>query len=284
MKPTISIITSIYKGELFIERFFTSVSNQTIFKKCELIIILNEGSIKEISLIENFQRIFPDQVTLFNISPKEPLSASWNRGVKISNGEFIALWNVDDLRVKDSLENQVKTLINDPRACLTYGDFIEIKSGIDNKGIQFITPEFNPIIFSKRFASGGAFLVFRSSIFNQCGYFDEQIEIASDFDFILRLVKLGHIFNKTQGVLGYFWNNNTGLSTKVNFRNIEIEQNIIHRRYGNFDKLIWEHLKELKKINPANFLFFKQYIPITQYGLIFENINYGSFNQKLFFL
>lgn len=284
MKPTISIITSIYKGELYIERFFASLMNQTIFKECEIIIILNEGSKKEIDLIENFQNNFPDHVILLNISPKEPLSASWNRGIQIAQGEFISIWNVDDLRAQDSLENQVKMLINNPEACLAYGDFIEISRKIDDKGIHFKTPEFNSKKFSKRFACGGAFLVFRSTIFSLCGYFDEQLEIVADFDFVLRLVNLDFVFKKTPGILGYFLNNHTGLSTNKNRRKIEIEQNMIHLRYGNYEKLIWEYMRSMKKFNPSNFLFFDNFIPLTQYELDYKDHYFGSFLQKIIFL
>jgi len=283
MAPKISIITSVYKGEDYFTSYFKSLIEQTIFNGSELILISNEPSIKEKELIEKFKYENPEKVKTIFINPKETLSASWNRGIQIAKGDFMAFWNVDDIRTPESLENQINTLENNPEIIMTYGDFIEIRKTDNRKGVQFLTPEFKKEIFLKRFASGGAFLVFRSDIFNKCGYFDEQLEIASDYDFVLRLVNLNQNILKTPGIMGYFLNNETGLSTKTHNKKVEIEQNIIYRRYGNLDKLKWEFIDNEEMKHFSHYLFYENYIPIDQYGFYCGEIRFLSLNQIFLF-
>ncbi len=283
MDTIISIITSVYNGETYLENFFGSVLHQSIIKKCELIIILNEGSGNEKDIIEKNKNKLLNQLTLIQVSPKEHLSHSWNKGILLAKGKYISFWNVDDQRSPDSLEKQVFTLENNPDIVMTYGDFIEVRNVNDNVGLRFISPEFKKEVFKKRFASGGAFLVFRSDIFPQCGYFDEQLEIAADYDFVLRLINMNYKFKKTLGDMGYFLNNKLGLSTQVNDQKLEIEQNIIFRRYRIFDKMKWEYRNISEINNYSKFLFFSEYLPISQFGFTDFEKEFDSPNQKISF-
>ena len=62
----------------------------------------------------------------------------------------------------------------------------------------------------------GPFFMFKRSILEKIGYFDEQLLSGTDFDFAMRLGRYAqgkHIdYN-----LGYYLNDRSGLSTKKNF-------------------------------------------------------------------
>jgi len=47
-----------------------------------------------------------------------------NTCIKEAKGEYVTIWNVDDLRTPNSLEMQMKALDENPDIALTYGDFI----------------------------------------------------------------------------------------------------------------------------------------------------------------
>ncbi len=56
MTPKISIITSIYRGESYIDSFLSSVFNQTVLEEIELIVVLNEGSGIEKETLRKFEK------------------------------------------------------------------------------------------------------------------------------------------------------------------------------------------------------------------------------------
>lgn len=79
--------------------------------------------------------------------------------------------------------------------------------------------------------------------------FDEQFQIASDFDFCIRLSTLGTVGYSSE-LLGYYLNNGQGASTQRGSRQ-PFEREAIYMRYGNYSKIDLEkfmqvHLYDLK--------------------------------------
>ncbi|PKO18218.1 MAG: hypothetical protein CVU39_01915 [Chloroflexi bacterium HGW-Chloroflexi-10] len=296
MKPTISIITSLYDSYPYLDVFFNNLRQQNIIDQCELILLLNEPTLLEIEKINGYINDIQIKITHIVVNPKESLAASWNRGIRIAKGDFVSLWNVDDQRTRDSLLNQLQVMKDYPDICVTYGDFLEIQDINTNLGILWITPEFNKKLFQKRFACGGAFLFFRSNIFEKFGYFDEQLTIVADFDFVLRLIKMGGKLKRTEGILGYFLNNKSGLSTKKTNTTLIVEQNIIHQRYGNPEKIKWGFKNAMLGYNINDLIYLDKKNPLKDFGIDIEKnkkktiiqwlsyINRNIFRQILFLL
>lgn len=267
MTPRISIITSIYKGEEYIEGFLSSLVKQTIYPDCELIFILNEPSNSEKKLLDKFKDNCRINCIIVDLLQRESLAASWNRGINLANGKYISLWNIDDRRIKNSLEIQVNLLENYPGVCMVYGDFIETSSFTYLNGSRYITPEFNPTIFVRRFACGGAFLVFRKNVFSKYGYFDEQFSVALDYEFVVRLAFSNEKFIKAQDILGYFYNNQTGLSTIKNSIVSDHERNIIYHRYAIYDKVQHISLDVLEKYEIESIYNFGKKLNLQDFGI-----------------
>ena len=72
--------------------------------------------------------------------------------------------------------------------------------------------------------------MFKRSILEKIGYFDEQLLSGADFDFAMRLGRHGHGRHIDHN-LGYYLNDRSGLSTKVNSLQ-EIERTVVELRYG----------------------------------------------------
>jgi len=283
MTPLISIITSVFNGEEYLDRFFSSVTNQTIIDVCELIIVLNQGSEAEKAFLRSLEKQKIVKCNFIFLDFRETLPASWNRGIREANGEFVTFWNVDDLRIANSLEKQIQTLIKNDDISLTYGDFIEINSPDSTKGLHLHTPLFNKSIFLRRFACGGAFLFMRKVVFDKYGFFDEQFIVASDFEFVMRLVFFNEQLQKTSGILGYFLNNQSGLSTNLNSNLSEIERNVIYKRYGILDKIKPEFESLSKNYEIDNFTFFGELIPSLSIGLNTEKLSQLNLSKKLIY-
>ena len=73
---TISVITSIYKGQKYIDNYLASVKQQTVYQYLEIIIFLNEPSNNGINYCQKFEIEDPEKVRIVLVNPKELLSSS----------------------------------------------------------------------------------------------------------------------------------------------------------------------------------------------------------------
>lgn len=260
--PLISIITSVYKGTHYLDGFLENVSQQTIAERSELILIINEGTETDYKNIERYQEIYPGEIIKTSITPVESLAKSWTRGCRAARGEFISLWNVDDRRPLDSLERQISSLISNTECSLSYGDFLFVDEPGQRLGKPFISRPFSKKDFCNGAQTGGAFLVFKKNIFEQVNYFDEQLKIGVDFDFEQRIVHSNIKMVKTDGIIGYFTHNGTGLSTNLSTPIPVAEQTAIRLRYGIFQKVKFEGLKDGKKYKLDQYLIDDRWVNV----------------------
>ena len=213
----------------------------------ELSIVHNEPTKSELNIIDEFASKFR---IIHCATPRENLYASWNRAVAQSTGEYLACWNVDDLRTEDSLIRMSETLDKNPSVGWTYGDFIITPQFGQTKGRLARTPEWNREVGS-RGAIGGAFFMWRRSIHDKLGWFDEQFRSGGDFDFTVRL-SLGGAGRRTSGLHGYFLNERNGLSTSGGLQ--PIERTVIQLRYGIYGTLDWHFVPRALSFRPKHVL------------------------------
>lgn len=265
LPPTISIVTSCYKGLPYLASFLKNLSCQSIFQQCELILVHNEPHPEEIAIIQQYHSKYPDQLKHILVKPVELLAASWNRGWKASSGEFVAIWNVDDLRENSSLERQLSMLRRFPGAAMTYGDFIETKEYGVKTGTWYSTPAFTRKAFAREILSGGAFLLFRKAACSSAGPFDEQFKCCVDFEYTIRLVLSGKTFIRTDGLIGYFTNEHRGLSSEKGDVLRQTEDTVLQLRYGIFDRIKSEWLKPARAYRIDKILQGDRWIEVSQY-------------------
>ena len=225
-----SILLSLYDSTKYLEGYFKNALNQKGIEKIEFSIVHNQPSIIEKKIINKYRNKLN---IIYQEVEREPLYKSWNRAIKQSTGEYLVCWNVDDLREKNSLERMIFLLDNNSKVGFTYGDFIIVKNFRSKIGKYVTAPEYN-FDLATTSAIGGPFFMWRRSLISKVGYFDEQFKSGGDFDYTVRL-SLFSQGKKTEGLIGYFLNENLGLSTKdLNLQIVERE--VVIRRYGIWKK------------------------------------------------
>jgi len=265
LKPLLSVITSYYKGEKYLNGYLSDIRNQTIFDLIEILLILNEPNEEEISIIHDFNQKNNNKINLVVVPKVEKLSQSWNRGCRLAKGEYLAIWNIDDRRTPNSLENQIKTLKINSDVHLAYGDYLLVPNSLEKIGEYIQTKPFSKWRFRNGYQTGGGFLVFRNNIIEKIGEFDEQLYCAVDFDFEQRIILSGLKMAKTEGLLGYFTDEGLGLSTKYGSELSEFEQMFVRFRYGIFHKVKWEYVNKIKNYKSDSILTQGKWIPIEKY-------------------
>ena len=225
-----SILLSLYDSTKYLEGYFKNALNQKGIEKIEFSIVHNQPSIIEKKIINKYRNKLN---IIYQEVEREPLYKSWNRAIKQSTGEYLVCWNVDDLRTNDSLAKMIETLDNYPNIGFTYGDFIITKNYGSIKGKYISSPEFKKNI-GLTSAIGGPFFMWRKNLISKIGYFDEQFLSGGDLDYTIRLSKVCD-GKKTKGLLGYFLNDASGLSTRNIFLQI-IERTAIENRFNIYSK------------------------------------------------
>ncbi len=217
--PKISIITSLYNGDEFIDRFMRNITSQTVFEKCELIILDANSPGNEYQTIKEYEKKYKN-IIYHRLEKRLSVQETMNLGIKKATGTFLTLANVDDLRKDNHIEFLSKALSVDSSIDLVYSDCYETDNLCDSadeiqEGKLY---EHSRYIFSKSNmikCLPGPMPVWRANMHEKCGFFDEKYKYAGDWDLWLRAVKTGSRFKKIQKVLGIYYNNPNGLSTSA---------------------------------------------------------------------
>jgi len=235
-KPIISVITSLYKGEEFIEEFLQDITRQTIFDKCELIIINANSPENEEPIIKKYMKHYPN-IRYRKLDFDPGIYGVWNMAVHMAQGEFLTNANVDDRFSPNLYEKHLDMLLKHPEVDLVYSDFLETQKPHETFECNTAThrsrwPEYYPGLIRKC-NPPHCFPMWRKSIHEKCGYFDAHYKNAGDWDMWLRAETAGSIFKKVDGIHCLYYRNPTGLSSDdTRMRQIYGEIVEIRNKYG----------------------------------------------------
>jgi glycosyltransferase involved in cell wall biosynthesis len=235
-KPRVSVITSTKNAEFFIEGFLSTLVEQTIFSQCEFIIINAASCENEERYILEYAKKYPNIIYKKLISDPG-LYAVWNYALKLSSADLITNANVDDRLACNSLELHAQALEKDATIDLVYSDFYVTKNPnekFDKHTIAYCVkkPAFKKDILLYDCLAGNH-PMWRRSLHEKYGYFNENFKIAGDCEFWLRIASSGALFKHIPEFTGLYYENPRGLSTSLGNRDILVnENNAIKKQYG----------------------------------------------------
>jgi glycosyltransferase involved in cell wall biosynthesis len=219
-KPYFSVVIPLYNKEKFILRALKSILNQS-FKDFEVIIV-NDGSTDN-SLIKA-QEINDERIRIVSQVNSGP-GAARNRGIKESNGIWIAFLDADDEYHSSFLQKVFDTSIEIPKAEVIYSlSYLKENNIIISPKIGLLKPEiinyfeYTNIYWKSRRTEDNLLLMNSSSTcvcksaFNKSGLFLENTFIGEDIDTWHRLAWTSNIviipeiltmYNLDDGSSGY---------------------------------------------------------------------------------
>ena len=216
--PKISIITSMYKGEEYIESFLENIVSQTVFGNCELIILDANSPENEFPIIEKYMKRYPN-IYYERLDEDPGIYGVWNLGITKATGEYITNANLDDSRSPDQIEIMINCLEKNQDIDLAYSEaFVthspnETYQNNSSQGITYPSAEFSKEAMIK--CLPGCMPVWRKSMHDKAGSFDETYRSAGDWEMWLRAVRAGCQFKKVDRVCGVYYVNPTGISTNT---------------------------------------------------------------------
>lgn len=185
-KPLVSVIIPAYNAEQTIFKTLNSVFNQT-FKDYEIIII-NDGSTDNTLKILNDIKAenYGHDIKIISQS-NGGVSSARNAGMRVAQGDFIALLDSDDVWLPEKLLVQLEVFRND-------SDIVFVGTSInDVKFKHFLLKKFSRItritlknLLFKNFFQPST-VIFKKSILNDVGFFDENQRYAEEGNFFMRI-------------------------------------------------------------------------------------------------
>ena len=236
--PKISIITSVYNGDEFIEPFLEDITRQTIFEeKCELIIINANSPGNEEQVILEYQEKYPDNIVYKKLDEDPGIYGVWNMGVEMSTGEFLTNANLDDRKRVDSLERHAKALYASQETDLVYADSLITQSPNEtyednsSNGNRYNSPQFS-LEAMLRGNLPHSNPMWRKTLHDKNGLFDAKYKSAGDWEFWLRCAFAGSKFLKISDLAGLYYFNPKGISTNPENNSWKVKEELeIYKKY-----------------------------------------------------
>lgn len=215
--PRVSAIVSLYRAERFVRNCLDDLISQTLFQRGELeIVVIDSASPEgEWGIVSEYVARFPDRIRALRTPEREGLYAAWNRGIRMARGTYVTNANADDRHRLDALEILAKALDDSPDADLAYADCIvtfrenetvedHVRSGL------LLRPEWRPEILSEGCHMGPQ-PVWRRSVHERIGFFDESYRSAGDYEFWCRMAASGMSMVHVPELLGLYQENPHGI-------------------------------------------------------------------------
>lgn len=204
-------IVSVYKAERFLRGCLDDLLDQSLWKNGRLeILVVDTGSPEsESDIVREYQARFgSDRIRLIRTEDRRSIYAAWNLAIRQARGEFLTSANADDRHHPQGLERLVAALQDDPGSGLAYADSLCTRTenetwSRNTAHARFWWPEFDPgLLFQGCFA--GPHPVWRRSLHDRHGAFREDLRIAGDYEFWLRLAASGVGFRHVPEALGLY--------------------------------------------------------------------------------
>ncbi|MUG96099.1 glycosyltransferase [Scytonema sp. UIC 10036] len=215
--PQVSVIVPAYNVSSYIEDALRSLQRQS-FQEFEVLVV-DDGSIDRTA---DVVKPYVEKDSRFRLLQKQNggLSSARNYGIRYAYGEYIALLDGDDTYHPDKLANHVARLKRDPNVGVVYSASKAIR---DDGRPTFMHLSGKPVhsnpllaLLCKNFVGHGSNAVFRRSIVDEVGEFDESLRSSEDVDFWLRISATQKWkFYRESRVLCYYRVRPSGLSFNV---------------------------------------------------------------------
>ena len=230
----VSAIVSTYNSETFIRGCLEDLENQTIADKLEIIVVNSGSEQNEELVVKEFQKRYSN-IVYVKTDEREGLYSAWNRAVNIASGQFLTSANTDDRHRKDAFEVMANILLKNTDVALVYGDQIVTDTPnptFENHHAVDIAkrPEFSRerLLFS---CCVGSQPMWRKTLHNEFGGFDETLTCAADWDFWLKVAGR-YRFKHIPEFLGLYYHNKDGIEHGRRIHSL-YERYLVARRYGN---------------------------------------------------
>lgn len=257
-KPLSVILTS-YNHSNFIAEAIQSVLDQD-FEDFEFIIIDDNSSDNSCDIIRKFSEK-DKRINLFEHKNNLGMVSTVNEAISLSNGEFIAHMNSDDIwNDKSKLSKQVDFLSNNAShaAVFTKVQLInEWGKEVEDSGLFSVAKNQDRISWLRQFFLHSNCLSYpsvmiRKKVFDELGKYDPRYSILLDLDMWIRMCRKYEIHILEDTHIKFRMGNNSASYGKVNLGNYEfmmILKNYLDLNFDEFQNIFTPKNRDINEDN-----------------------------------
>lgn len=240
----ISVIIPMYNSSKTIISALDSVNRQTAKKYILEIIVVNDGStddsLDKVKEYEKENKIIPIRI----IDKKnEGVSSARNAGMRIANGDIIALLDSDDIWLDKKIESQINILNMHPEIDFLGGNSSDKPLRVLWKKIDKLYKANIKDISITCFPQPST-AIFKRKIISEIGYFDENQKYGEDMNYFNKICSKYNYYYQPEKLI-YFGGG------KRAFGHSGLSSNLKGMHYGNL-----KNIKELKEANDISIYFY----------------------------
>lgn len=192
-KPLITVITVVYNGAETLEQTIQSVINQT-YDNIEYIIIDGASKDGTLDIIKNYE----DKIDYWQSEPDKGIYDAMNKGIAVSNGDYIALLNSGDWYENDTVSIIAKNVLEHPLTDIFYG-LMNVLS--ENKEPLWVYGYGHKVLNNFMIAHPTCFV--RKELYLKNKY-NIQYKSAADYDLFLTFYQQGYSFVFIEKILANY--------------------------------------------------------------------------------
>jgi len=197
IEPRVSIIVRTKDRYTMLERAINNIINQS-YSSWKIILINDGGDKKRINkIIEDKSEKLQGKIKLIHLHSNKGLNIAINVGAREVDTEFVTIHDDDDTWEKDFLKECIEHMDTDIKkyGFITHTNIIYEK--ISNIGMKFLKKKpFNNELFGVISLSDilqqnlfpPISFLYRAEVYKEIGYYDEQLKVLEDWDFIIRFL------------------------------------------------------------------------------------------------
>ena len=181
---TISVLVPAYRTpEVFLRQMIESVLNQT-YPHLELCIADGSGENISVEKVVKEYQAKDQRVRYQRLEKNEGIAGNTNAAIRMATGDYLALFDHDDLLAPNALFEVASTIEKD-KADVVYTDEDKVMSDLKEHFQPHFKPDFNPDLLCSNNYICHLFVVKRSLALKLGGQ-DPAYDGAQDYDFIFR--------------------------------------------------------------------------------------------------
>ncbi len=189
-KPKVSVLMSVYNGEMYLSEAMDSILEQT-YKNWEFIVIDDCSTDRTAEILAEYVKR-DSRVRIYRNEQNQRLAGSLNRALTFAQGEYIVRMDADDISRRDRIEKQLEFMERHPEISLSGSRVMSLtgnrviptnlQSRGDADGVAARFLFFNPVAH--------AAMIVRKKDLASFGY-REQFFCTEDFDLWIRMLCSG---------------------------------------------------------------------------------------------
>lgn len=193
--PRVSVIVSLYNAHTKLKLFLTMLSLQTLVRRGEVEVVLMDSGSKgnEYEVMKEFLANHSISVVYARSAQRETIQAAWNRGIHLARAPYLVFLGVDEALYPDALETLAEELDRNPAADWVMSN--SLVTEVDEQGVfrkdvmpydrSGGTKDYTYLETCYLSWVGG---MYRKSIHERFGYYDESFRAAGDTEFKNRVL------------------------------------------------------------------------------------------------